>query len=90
MGVRVAMTSEAGRNVTMTRAEALAYNKGVEAVLAIARRSAAAIAGTSHRRVHEDFAVAALAELAEAARALIIPVSSVGGGETNDVSKARG
>lgn len=58
----------------MTRAEALAYNKGVEAVLAIARRSATAIAGTSRRRVHEDFAVAALAALAEAARGLLIEV----------------
>ena len=58
----------------MTRAEALAYNRGIEAVLAIARRSASAIAGTSRRRVHEDFAVAALAELSEAARALLIPV----------------
>lgn len=58
----------------MTRAEALAYNRGVEAVLAIARRSAAAVAGTSRRRVHEDFAVAALGELAEAARGLLIEV----------------
>ncbi len=62
----------------MTRAEALAYNKGVEAVLAIAQRSAAAIAGTSRRRVHEDFAVAALGELAEAARALLIPIPDEG------------
>lgn len=61
----------------MTRAEALAYNKGVEAVLAIARRSATTIASTSQRRVYEDFAVAALAELAEAARALLLPVSEV-------------
>jgi hypothetical protein len=59
---------------TMTRAEALAFNSGVEAVLEIARRTAAAIAGTSRRRVHEDFAVAALNELAESARALLIPV----------------
>lgn len=59
----------------MTRAEALAYNRGVEAALAIARKSATAIAGTSRRRVHEDFAVAALAELAEAARSLLIPVA---------------
>ena len=58
----------------MTRAETLAYNKGVEAVLAVARRSAAAIAGTSRRRVYEDFAVAALGELAEAARGLLLPV----------------
>lgn len=58
----------------MTRTEALAYNKGVEAVLAIARRSAAAIAETSRRRVHEDFAVAALSGLAEAGRGLLVTV----------------
>lgn len=62
----------------MTRAEALAFNNGVEAVLAIARRSAAAIAGTSRRRVHEDFAVAALNELAESARTLLVPVPDGG------------
>jgi hypothetical protein len=61
----------------MTRAEALAYNNGVEAVLAIARRSAAAIAGTSRRRVHEDFAVAALNELAESARTLLVRVPEI-------------
>ena len=58
----------------MTRAETLAYNSGVEAVLAIAKRTAASIAGTSRRRVHEEFAVAALSELAEAARSLLLPV----------------
>ena len=68
------MASDAMAGSSMTRAEALAFNKGVEAVLAIARRSAAAIAGTSKRRVHEDFAVAALAELAESARTLLIAV----------------
>lgn len=62
----------------MTRAEALAFNKGVEAVLAIARRSATTIAETSQRRVYEDFAVAALAELAEAARALLISIPDAG------------
>ena len=73
------MGIEAGRDGNMTRAEALAYNKGVEAVLAISRRSATAIAGTSRRRVHEDFAVAALAELAEAARTLLIAVPDANG-----------
>lgn len=68
------MASDAKPDGSMTRAEALAFNMGVEAVLAIARRSATAIAGTSRRRVHEDFAVAALAELAEAARTLLVPV----------------
>jgi hypothetical protein len=58
----------------MTRAETLAFNAGVEAVLAIARRTADGIARTSRRRVHEDFAVAALSELAESARALLLPV----------------
>ena len=58
----------------MTRAETLAFNAGVEAVLAIARRTADGIARTSRRRVHEDFAVAALSELAEAARALLMSV----------------
>jgi hypothetical protein len=58
----------------MTRSEALAFNNGVEAVLAIARRTATAIASTSRRRVHEDFAVAALNELAESARALLVSV----------------
>ncbi len=58
----------------MTKAETLAYNRGVEAVLAIARKTAASIASTSRRRVHEDFAVAALTELAEAARTLLLPV----------------
>jgi hypothetical protein len=61
---------------TMTRAEALAFNNGVEAVLEIARRTAAAIASTSRRRVHEDFAVAALSELAESARALLVAIPS--------------
>ena len=55
----------------MTRAETLAFNAGVEAVLNIARRTADGIARTSKRRVHEEFAVAALSELAEAARALL-------------------
>ena len=58
----------------MTRAEAAAFNAGVQAVLEIARRSAAAIAGTSRQRVHEDFAVAALHELAEAGQALLLPL----------------
>jgi hypothetical protein len=58
----------------MTRAEALAYNSGVEAVLTIARKTAEGIARTSRRRVHEEFAVAALNELADAARALLVPV----------------
>lgn len=58
----------------MTRTETLAYNSGVEAVLAVARKTAASIAGTSRRRVHEEFAVAALSELAEAARTLLLPV----------------
>ncbi len=58
----------------MTRAETLAFNAGVEAVLAIARRTAEGIARTSRRRVHEDFAVAALSELADAARALLVPI----------------
>ncbi|MDX7950700.1 hypothetical protein P7D22_05840 [Lichenihabitans sp. Uapishka_5] len=58
----------------MTHAEALAYNQGIEAVLAVARRSATAIAGSSRRRVQDDFAVAALAALAEAARGLLIPL----------------
>ena len=58
----------------MTRGEILAFNAGVEAVLAVARRTADGIARTSRRRVHEDFAVAALAELAEASRALLLPV----------------
>ena len=58
----------------MTRAETLAFNAGVEAVLAIARRTADGIARTSRRRVHEDFAVAALSELAEAARSLLMPL----------------
>jgi hypothetical protein len=62
----------------MTHAEALAFNQGVEAVLSIARRSAAAIAGTSRRRVHEDFAVAVLSELAEAGRTLLVPVPDEG------------
>ena len=65
----------------MTRAEAIAYNRGVEAVLAIARRTADGIAKTSRRRVHEDFAVAALSELAEAARALLVAVPPDPGGE---------
>lgn len=60
----------------MTRSETLAFNAGVEAVLTIARRTADGIARTSRRRVHEDFAVAALSELAEAARALLLPVPS--------------
>ena len=58
----------------MTRAETLAFNAGVEAVLAIARHAAEGISRTSKRRVHEDFAVAALSELAEAARALLRPI----------------
>ena len=58
----------------MTRAEILAFNAGVEAVLSIARRTSEGIARTSKRRVHEDFAVVALNELAEAAKALIVPV----------------
>jgi hypothetical protein len=72
------MAGDAKLGGNMTQAEARAYNMGVEAVLAIARRSAAAIAGTSQRRVHEDFAVAALAELAEAARTLLITVPNPG------------
>lgn len=59
----------------MTRAEALAFNAGVEAVLGIARRTAEGIARTSRRRVHEEFAVAALSELAEAAQALLLPIA---------------
>lgn len=55
-----------------TPAEIAAYNQGVEAVLAIAARTSTAIAATSRRHVHEDFAVAALAELADAGRALLI------------------
>ena len=60
----------------MTRAETLAFNAGVEAVLAIARRAAEGISRTSKRPVHEDFAVAALSELAEGARALLRNVPS--------------
>lgn len=58
----------------MTRGEIVAFNAGVEAVLAIARKTANGIAQTSRRRVHEEFAVAALSELAEAARTLLLPV----------------
>ena len=58
----------------MTRVEILAFNAGVEAVLAIARRTSEGLARTSRRRVHEEFAVVALAELADAARALLVPV----------------
>ena len=57
----------------MTPAEIRAYNQGVTDALAIAQRSAVAIARTSKRRVHEDFAIAALAEFAEAGRALLLP-----------------
>ena len=56
----------------MSPAEILAYNEGVQDVLAIAQRAAEAIARTSKRRVYEDFAVAALAEIAEAGRALLL------------------
>ena len=55
-----------------TPAEITAYNAGVEAVLAIAARTSTAISATTKRHVHEGFAVAALAELAEAGRALLI------------------
>ena len=55
----------------MSHAEIQAYNKGVLEVLAIAQRAAEAIARTSKRRVYEDFAIAALAEIAEAGRALL-------------------
>ena len=65
----------------MTRAEAAAFNAGVQAVLEIARRSAAAIVGTSRRRVHEDFAVAALHELAEAGQALLLPLEDASGAD---------
>ena len=58
----------------MNRAEIVAFNAGVEAVLSIARKTASGIAQTSRRRVHEEFAVAALSELAEAARTLLLPL----------------
>ena len=61
----------------MTRAEAVAFNAGVQAVLAIAARTAEAISRTTQRRVHEEFAVAALEELAEAGKALLLPVEPV-------------
>jgi hypothetical protein len=51
-----------------------AFNTGVAAVLKIAERTAEAINRTSMRHVHEDFAVAALGELAEAGRALLLPL----------------
>ncbi len=54
-----------------TSAEASAFNAGVEAVLDVARRTAVAISTRNSRHVHEDFAVAALSELAEAGRALL-------------------
>lgn len=53
-------------------AEIAAFNSGVEAVLAIARRSSASIAATSRRRHHEEFAVVALDELGNAGRALLL------------------
>ena len=58
----------------MTRAETIAFNAGVEAVLAIAERTAKAITATSTRPLAESFAAAALAELAEAGRALLLPL----------------
>ncbi|MDX7952202.1 hypothetical protein P7D22_13560 [Lichenihabitans sp. Uapishka_5] len=57
-------------------AEIAAYNAGVEAVLAIAGRASSAISATTKRHVHESFAVAALSELVEAGRALLIPAES--------------
>lgn len=56
----------------ITPAEIAAYNQGVEAVLAIAHRTAGSIAAAGKRHNHEDFAVVALAELADAGRALLI------------------
>lgn len=56
----------------MSPAEIHAYNDGIRAVLAISQRSAEAIATKAKRRAHEDFAIVALAEIAEAGRALLI------------------
>ena len=52
-------------------AEAAFYNQGVLDVISRAEEAASAIAATSKRRVHEDFAVAALTGLAEHCRALL-------------------
>lgn len=72
----------------MTPAEIQAYNEGVRAVLDIARRAAAAIASTSRRRVHEDFAIAALAELADVGRGLLMTDGNRNDLETRHVSPA--
>lgn len=68
----------------MTPAVIHAYNDGVRAVLAIAQRSAEAIATKAKRRAHEDFAIAALAEIAEAGRALLLPDAQVDQRGTRD------
>ena len=59
----------------MTPAEARAFNSGVLAVLAIASKSAATLA-RDPRRIPISFATAALAELAEAARTLLLPIET--------------
>lgn len=58
----------------MTKAEALAFNAGVEATLEHARKVAQAVARLDLKPVRKELAIAALDEFAEAGRALIITV----------------
>ena len=57
----------------MTLAELRAYNAGVAAVLAIADQAAGAIERTTQRPIAEAFAVAAMRELADSGRLLLVP-----------------
>lgn len=86
----------------MTRNEVTAYNSGVEAVLAIAERTAQAIrTAPGYRATRDEFAAEALMAMAEEGRALLIgeagadPVSvgspspgKSGGGELAAVAPA--
>lgn len=58
----------------MTPAEIHAYNAGVEVVLKAARDAAEEIARIVGRPVREDHGSAALADLAETGRALLLPL----------------
>lgn len=58
----------------MTKAEALAYNAGVEATLEHARRVAQAVAALDLRPIRKELAIAALDEFADAGKALMLPI----------------
>ena len=68
------------------RAQVLAFNEGVLAVLAIAEKSAKALDASSLHSTRKEFAVSALSGLAEAGQPLLLETSTAGNSR-NDVQE---